>query len=164
MRRIGTMLCALALAAAPAGARAQQDAAPADGAGRLSGGVQLVWPAYGFSAMYDVNERVSAQAVVGSAGYGLSLTGRGILNFVSDDETRQYTPYVFGAVGTWTGYEAIGAVPHFGGGAGARMDLRELDADLPPLAVSFEGGITVATFSGGSYTLFSFGPGIHYRF
>lgn len=164
MRRIEWMLCMLALGTLPAVARAQDAAPAAEGTSRLSGGVQLVWPAYGFSAMYDVNDRLAAQAVVGSAGYGLSLTGRGIWSFVTDDETRKYTPYVFGAVGTWTGYEGFGTVPHFGGGAGARMDLREVDPDLPPLTVSLEGGLTVATFTGGSYTLFSFGPGIHYRF
>lgn len=159
--KIATILCALCLAAAPLAVAAQETVAADEGTSKLSAGVQLVWPAYGFSAMYDVNDRLTVQGVLGSAGYGLSITGRGIWNFSSDEK---YTPYVFGAVGAWTGYEAFGSVPHFGGGAGAKMDLRQIDPDLPPLTVSLEGGLTVATFSGGSYTLFSFGPGIHYRF
>lgn len=157
----------LLLLAASVGTARAQDPTPGTAPdrghtrGAFGAGVQLTWPAYGLSAMYDLSETLSVQGVVGSAGYGFSLTGRGIYRFTPQEK---FTPYAYGSVGTWSGYLGYGMVPNFGAGGGVELDVRTFAPDLPPLFIGVEGGLNLVTYSGGSYTYFEFGPGIHYRF
>jgi hypothetical protein len=129
--------------------------------GNMGVGLQLTWPAYGISGMFDLSDRFSLQGVLGSAGYGASLTARGIFRTAPQE---MFTPFFYGQAGMWTGYRAHGSVPNFGVGGGIEIDVRKFVDEFPPVYVGFESGLSMTVFSGGTWTWFQIGPSIHYRF
>lgn len=161
-----TLLLSITLALVPA-VVAAQDAPPAgqgyEREGTMGAGLQLTWPTYGFSFMYDLSERLSAQAVLGAA-FGLAISGRGLYRFSPQE---LFIPYAYGEVGTWTGFRTSSGTLNFGAGGGVEADPRRIIEDLddfPPIYVSLEAGINVITFSGFNTTYFQIGPAFHYRF
>lgn len=169
MRYPAALLLAVAVAAAPLAAQDAQEhstAYPEVREGNLGVGLQLTWPTYGLSGMFDVSDNISVQGVVGTAGYGLALTGRGLYRLARQELFR---PYAYGEAGMWTGYGGWGTVPNFGAGAGVEVDIRQFIVDGPPIYAAFEAGLNMTIYSdsflgSGSFTRFQMGPSVHYRF
>jgi hypothetical protein len=169
------MLLAL-LAAAPLGAQeptppVEPTSPPRAGAlaereGVVGVGMQFTWPTYGVSGMFDFHDDWSIQGVIGTAGFGLSLTARGIHRLAPQE---LYRPYAYAEMGSWSNYREWGTVPNFGLGGGVEVDMRDFVDDAPPVYLSFELGLNVAVYrdaelGSGTYARFQFGPAAHYRF
>ena len=171
-------LLALGLTSVPAAAQDADDEAPvAESASPFGVGFQASWPAYGLSGLYDVNEQITAQAVLGFLGTVTSFTGRGIYRFQRED---LYNLYGFGEAGvlSWSGATRLDDdlrvvdrrenVLGIGGGAGIELDLAEAFASetdtFPPLFASLEIGLTFSRFEYYNLSLLGIGGGIHYRF
>jgi hypothetical protein len=142
--------------------------------GRYGVGFASTWPAYGLSGTYQLNEAMTAEAILGAFGtisnfggrlwYRFNLNpnydlygfgGAGILRygytqFVSFSETRKSTENVLGlsaGLGLETGLQAL-----FG------------DQNLPPLFFNWEVGLSYADFEYYNFSSFMFGGGVRYRF
>ncbi|HET6567517.1 MAG TPA: hypothetical protein VFG50_06095 [Rhodothermales bacterium] len=137
--------------------------------GRFSVGFASSWPAYGISGTMQVNEKVTAEAVVGFLGAVTNLSGRGWYRF---NRKPSYDLYGYGAVGVYRyGYSALGAsdtesVLGLGGGVGIEASLGKLlkDEDFPPIYVNTELGLAFANFEHYNFSSFIWGAGVHYRF
>jgi hypothetical protein len=139
---------------------------PAQREGVVGVGLQFTWPTYGLSGMLDLGNDWSVQGVIGSAGYGLSLTARALYRL---DPQEEFRPYAYGEIGRWSDYAALGTVPHFGLGGGVEFDIRDFAPDAPPIYASFELGLNVGVHRSaelGNTTLLrlQLGPALHYRF
>lgn len=169
IRNVAACLLILALADTPLPAQEpppREPQPPSAREGMYGVGLQLTWPTYGLSGMMDVNDDVSIQVVVGTAGFGLALSGRALFRLEPQEHFR---PYVYGEAGLWSAYRDWGAVPNFGLGAGIELDLRQFLPEAPPFYASFEAGLNMALYSdrelgSGSLTRFQIGPALHYRF
>ena len=126
-------------------------------------GLQSSWPAFGFSAMMDLNERTAVQGVVGLFGRVNVFAARGLYRFSVEELWSLY------------GYGSAGVVSHsylrerettlgLGAGAGLEYDWRAWGPKLPPIRWNVELGLAYADFDYYDYTGFSFGAGLHYRF
>jgi hypothetical protein len=134
--------------------------------GRAGVGFQFTWPTYGLSGMYDLDDEWSVQAVFGIAGFGLSITGRGLYRFERQD---QYRPFAYVELGRWSDYGAWGTVPHFGFGGGVEVDVRDFIPDAPALYATFEGGLNLGfhrdpELGSRNALRLQIGPSLHYRF
>lgn len=163
-RNVAACLSLVVLAAAPLGA--QDPPGPSTREGMYGVGLQLTWPTFGLSGMMDIDDDVSIQGVVGTAGHGLALSGRALFRLQPQEHFR---PYVYGEAGLWSAYRDWGAVPNFGLGAGIELDIRQFLPEAPPVYASFEAGLNMAFYSdselgSGSLTRFQIGPALHYRF
>lgn len=164
-------LLAALLVAAPVAAQAPtpsgSDPAAAPSGSRFGVGVQSSWPAYGVSALYDLNDRVTVQAVLGALGTVTTLSARGLYYLTGPESYR------------WFGYGTLGLWRHdstfenettlgFGGGGGMELDWRSLigdDAeDFPPLFSTIEVGLSFADFEYYDWSALTWGVGFHYRF
>lgn len=166
MRRIRLLSMAmLALLVGAVEARAQDDP-------RFGIGFQSSWPAYGISGLYDVNEKFTAQVVVGAFGTLTTLSGRGMYHF---QRQPKHSLYGFGTLGLWRhSYRAFGFSesensPGVGGGAGIELDWRRIvddaeDSTFPRLYSSIDLGFVVASFDHYDFSGFVIGAGLHYRF
>jgi hypothetical protein len=166
LRFIPLAAAALLVLFPPQGLSAQDGAEPS---GRLGVGFQSSWPAYGLSGVYDVNERLTAQAVIGAFGSLTTLSGRGLYHF---QRQEKYSLYGFGTVGIWRhSFRALGiseseTSPGVGGGAGVELDWRRLldDSGFPPLFSSIDLGFVAASFDNYNFSGMVIGAGLHYRF
>jgi hypothetical protein len=128
-------------------------------------GFQGTWPAYGISGMMDINEEISAQAIVGFFGNLNTFAARGLYRFQNED---YWNLYGFGMVGAWS--YSVGSLsetsPGFGLGGGISYDWRAFDPNLPPLFWNLELGIGFVNFDEVDYNFSTilFGAGVHYRF
>jgi hypothetical protein len=153
--------------AVPDGASAQEDN------GRFGVGFQSSWPAYGLSGVYDVSEKVTAQAVVGAFGALSTLSGRGLYHF---QRQESHSLYGFGTVGVWrhswnfAGGSSSETSPGIGGGAGVEFDWRNIlngsgnGSDFPPIFSSIDIGFVAASFDNYNFSGLVIGAGLHYRF
>jgi hypothetical protein len=152
-----------------------QDAppAPSDGGSPFGLGFQSSWPAYGLSGLYDMNERITLQAVLGALGTVSTLSGRLLYHF---GRQPKYSPYAFGTVGLWRySYRGLGSrssesTVAFGGGAGVELDWRGIltaegeTPTFPSLYSTIDLGLTLAGFEHYAWSAFTYGVGLHYRF
>jgi hypothetical protein len=146
-----------------------QDAPPADlppEPGRYGVGFQSSWPAWGLSGTYEVNERITAQAVLGLLGTLNSISARGLYRF---QKNENYDLYGFGTVGMWsytvgTRENSLGV----GGGAGVELNWQRIlgadRGDFPPIFSTVDLGLVLATFEHYNFRGLQIGTGIHYRF
>lgn len=128
-------------------------------------GFQGSFPAYGISGMMDINETISAQAIIGFFSHLKTYAARGLYRFRQEDN---WNLYGYGMIGIWN-YGAFGVsetVVGFGAGAGIEYDWRAFDPDLPPLFWNIELGLGVANFDKVAYDFNTLliGVGVHYRF
>jgi hypothetical protein len=170
----------LALLTVPAAGSAQQTQTPSsssptttsDGGSRFGLGFQSSWPAYGLSGIYDVNDRITAQAVLGALGAVTTVSGRGLYHF---SRQEKYSLFGFGTVGLWRySYDILGhdeseSTVGVGGGAGVELDWQGIldeddDGSFPPLYSTIDLGLTMASFDAYNWNAFGFGVGLHYRF
>ena len=124
----------------------------------------LEW--YGLSAKYDINNKLTAQGIVGLWGYsGLtSVTGRALYKF---KQAKFYDFYGYGSLTMWSWSDAYydETVFGFGAGAGGEYDIRGIDRSFIPLFISLDIGIQVASFRYyGGFGGLGLGLGIHYKF
>jgi hypothetical protein len=142
--------------------------------GRYGVGFASTWPAYGLSGTFQLNEAMTAEAIVGAFGTisnfggrlwyrfnlnpsydlygfgGVGLLRYGYREFVSFSETRRATENVLGlsgGIGLETGLQAL-----FG------------DQNLPPLFFNWEVGLSYADFEHYNFSSFMLGGGVRYRF
>lgn len=181
------MLAALLVlaTAAPAALQAQEQPAPEATTTRQEDGspfgvgFQASWPAWGLSGIYDVNDRLTAQAVVGLFGALSNLSARGLYRFSQEDA---YDLYGFGTVGLWRARTTVPVldgfsvraerrtenVLGFGAGGGIELNWQRLisreDGSFPPLFSTLELGLVLANFDYYNFSGFMIGGGIHYRF
>jgi hypothetical protein len=174
-----SVVAVFGLLAAPIAGHAQESpssgaATPAAAEGsRFGVGFQSSWPAYGLSGLFDVSDRITAQAVLGAFGAVTTLSGRGLYHF---NRQTKYSLFGFGSVGVWRyGYDVLGVSDSettvgVGGGAGVELDWQGIlndddDGDsFPPLFSTIDLGLTMASFDAYNWNAFSFGVGLHYRF
>jgi len=142
---------------------------------RYGVGFQSSWPAWGLSGMFDVNEDISVQGILGFIGDLKTYAGRGLYRFRKEDG---WNAYGYGLIGAWsytgikfTGYsfeETTETVMGFGAGVGIEYDWRNWmgNSDLPPIMWNVELGIASVSFDEVDYdfSTFMFGVGAHYRF
>lgn len=165
--RTAAVLCAVWLASATAAAaqEALEPAAP-EAASRWAVGFQSAWPTWGLSGSYDVNERITAQAILGAFGTLSSVGARGLYRF---NQQEAYDLYGFGTAGLWS-YTGITreTVVGVGGGAGVELDWRRLiasdGASFPPLFSTIDLGLVLANFEHYNFSGITMGVGLHYRF
>lgn len=132
-------------------------------------GFQSSWPAYGISGLYDVNDKITAQLVIGALGSWTTVTGRGLYHF---SQQEKYNIYGFGSAGMYRySYSILGAKEAessvvLGGGVGMEFPLRKLfnDEDFPPLYWSVDLGFSAGSFEYYNWSGFTWGGGLHYRF
>jgi len=167
MRTVGSTLSAVVLVLAVNGTMTAQAAdLPVQlERPKMGVGFQSSWPSYGVSGIYDMNQTMSAQAVLGLLGGWTTLSGRGLYRFT---EHPVIDPYGYGMVGMWrydSGFADASAVS-FGGGGGIDFDLRHFAPDFPPLYLNMELGLSVVNLDLAGYTgaIMAFGAGFHYRF
>lgn len=137
--------------------------------GRFGVGTASSWPAYGLSGTYHVNEKVTAQAVLGFFGTVSSFSARGWYRF---NRNAEYDIYGYGTVGMYRyDYTTIldndtESVLGLGAGVGIETSLGKLfdQEDFPPIFANTELGLTYANFDFYSFSALTFGFGIHYRF
>lgn len=166
MRVPCSAVAAVTLLVALAGPGTAQEPASPEAPPRpaLGLGFQSSWPAYGLSAIYDLNPTVSGQAVVGFLGGWTTFSGRGLYRF---SQRPFIDPYGFGSLGMWrydSGFANASAVS-VGGGGGVDLDLRMLVPDFPAVYMNVELGLSVMNMELAGYTgaFMSFGAGLHYR-
>jgi hypothetical protein len=137
--------------------------------GRFGVGTASSWPAYGLSGTYHVNEKVTAQAVLGFFGTVSSFSARGWYRFNRNEE---YDLYGYATAGMYRyDYSTILAndtesVLGLGAGVGIETSLGKLfdQEDFPPIFANTELGLTYASFDFYNFSALTFGFGIHYRF
>lgn len=124
------------------------------------------WYAGGLSAKMDLNDKLTAQAILG-VGTFTTVTGRGLYKFMKQDKLDVYG---YGSLGFWHWggdryYDSESSMT-FGAGAGIEYDLRGLGAQFTaPVFVSSELGLNVVSFDNyGSVSALGFNIGIHYKF
>lgn len=168
MKTIGSLgLTAAVLLALASPGQAFAQAVEDDGGDSPFGiGVQSSWPAYGISGLYDVNDRITAQLVLGAFGTLTTVSGRGLYHF---NRMPKYSMFGFGSVGLWRYGVFSESAVGVGGGAGVELNWKQIlapdDADFPPLFSNLDIGVNFANFD--TYTGFnvlSIGGGLHYRF
>ncbi len=166
-RSFALLAAATLFLAAPGTSLAQEDN------GRFGIGFQSSWPAYGLSGVYDVNDRVTAQAVLGAFGALSTLSARGLYHFQREES---HTLYGFGTAGIWrhsytfTGGSESQTSPGFGGGAGVEFNWRNIlngsgnGSTFPPIFSSIDIGFVAASFDNYNFSGLVIGAGLHYRF
>ena len=133
--------------------------------GKFGVGTASSWPAYGLSGTYLINERVTAQAVLGFFGTVSSFSGRGWYRFNRNDN---YDLYGYAGAGLYRydyGFD-VENVLGLGAGAGVEVSLAKLfdNEDFPPIFANSELGLSYADFDFYNFSVLTFGFGIHYRF
>lgn len=163
-----TALGALLVLAAAAPLRAQ------DNGSRFGIGFQSAFPAYGISGLYDVSDRITAQAILGAFGTLTTVSGRVMYNFQKEEK---HALYGFGTTGLWRhsyrsvlGNSDTESVLGVGGGAGVELNWRTIldgdnpDSTFPRLFSSFDIGFVAASFDFYDFSGLVIGAGFHYRF
>ncbi len=117
----------------------------------------------GLSVKYDINDKITAQAILGAIGTVTNYSGRILYNFKKD---KYFTYYGYGSVGSWSWSNSFYSETVIGYGAGAGLDynIQNADKDLPPIFLSAEAGFSMVDFSHYSYGGLGIGIGIHYKF
>ena len=141
--------------------------------GRYGVGLGSSWPAYGLSGTIQISETITGEAILGFFGDVTNFGGRIWYRF---NRNAKYDIYGYGGVGVYRykGFDSIlldigvsEGVLGLGFGAGVEAGLAKLfdDEDFPPIFVSAELGIALASFEYyGGFSTISLGFGIHYRF
>lgn len=132
---------------------------------RFGIGTGSAFNAFGISGTYDVNETITAEAILGIFGSLTSLGGRVWYRF---NRNEGYDLYGFGGVsflsyGSFIDEDAVGV----SGGVGIEVGLPQLigDPDFPPIFLNADIGLGFATFDAyDGFSLFGGGGGIHFRF
>lgn len=141
-------------------------------ASRFGIGFQSSWPAYGISGIYDVNDKVTAQVVLGAFGALTTISARGLYHFQKE---QKHSLYGYGTAGLWRhsfrgfGVSETENSPGLGAGAGVELNWREIidDGDeptFPRLYSSLDLGFVAASFDHYNFSGFVIGGGLHYRF
>lgn len=133
--------------------------------GQFGVGMGSSWPAYGVSGTYRVNDKITAEAIVGLLGTVQSFAGRGWYRFKQDPT---YDLYGFATAGLFR-YDYVvdtESVLGIGGGAGIELSWAKIldKPDFPPIYSNFDLGLILANFDHYNWSGFAFGGGIHYRF
>lgn len=125
-------------------------------------GFASAWPTYGISGTYQLNETLTAEAILGFVGVATNISGRGWYRF---DQNVDYDLYGYGMLGILS-YRSFDTGLMFGFGGGIEAGIQELfdDPELPAIFGNFEIGIAFDTIAFYNLSIFSFGAGIHYRF
>ncbi len=142
--------------------------------GRYGVGFASTWPTYGISGTYQLNETMTAEAILGAFGTISNFGGRLWYRFNLDPK---YDLYGFGGVGILRyGYtefvppsqtrKATENVLGLSAGTGIESGLQALfgDQSLPPLFFNWEIGLWYAGFEHYNFSSFMFGGGVRYRF
>jgi hypothetical protein len=135
--------------------------------GRFGVGFQSSYPAWGLSGTYDVNEDISAQAILGFFGNLQTYAARGVYRFQQED---QWNLYGYGLLGIWRySFSAFGISDSenavgFGLGAGMEYDWRSWNETLPPIYWNIELGLGIVDMDHYNFSTIMFGAGLHYRF
>lgn len=143
-----------------------------EGDSRFGIGFQSSWPAYGISGLYDVNDRITAQAILGAFGTLTTVSGRVMYNFQKEPK---HALYGFGTTGVWRhSYRSLGLSETessfaAGGGAGIELNWRAIVDDspqptFPRLYSSIDIGFVAASFDFYDFSGLVLGAGLHYRF
>jgi hypothetical protein len=170
--------CAVLGLVAPRAASAQENEPPSEAQSLERSdspygiGFQSSWPAWGVSGIYDVNDRFTAQAVLGAFGTLTTLTGRGLYHFQRDPA---YSLFGFGTLGIWRHSFRVARVNEtetsvgIGGGAGVELNWQRIlsrddGSTFPPFYSNIDIGLTFATFDAYAWSALTIGVGFHYRF
>lgn len=133
--------------------------------GRYGIGFASSWPAYGLSGTLQVNEKITAEAVLGFFGTVSNIGARGWYRF---NRKPEYDLYGYAGVGLyqWGNRVYNEDVIGLGGGVGIEAGLGRLfdDPSFPPIFVNAEVGLAYANFKYYNFSSFIFGAGVHYRF
>ena len=130
----------------------------------LSVGVQSTGvSATGLSVKYDVNEKITAQGIIGLLGEVTNYAVRGIYNFKQDDNFKYYG---YASLGIWQYNDSYynETSVGYGAGVGLKYDVRKLDKTFPPIFLSTEIGFDLINFDNYSYGGVDIGFGVHYKF
>lgn len=184
--RMPTPVCAavtlsllLVVPASAQGTESMQDRTSPDApislqGGRYGVGFASTWPTYGISGTYQINEIMTAEAIVGAFGTVSNFGGRLWYRFSLDPK---YDLYGFGGTSLLRyGYtefvppnqmrDATENVLGLSAGAGIESGLQALfgDRSLPPIFFNWEIGLSYADFKHYNFSSFMFGGGVRYRF
>lgn len=138
-------------------------------------GGQFTTPVFGVSGMMDINENISAQAIIGFLGDLFMIGGKGLYKFNKDE---YWNIYGYGLIGpSWYTTDKYNSTARtyeeitefnimFGGGAGFEYNWKALSESLPDLFWNIELGFGILSFDETDYDIsgITFGAGVHYRF
>ncbi len=170
MRILGTAALVAAVLTTLAGDLAGQSNGEV---GRVGLGFQSSWPAYGVSGTYDLNQRLTGQAVVGAFGTLSTFSARGLYHFQREEK---YSLFGYGTAGVWRHSFRVletsenETSPGVGGGAGIELNWRGIldgsgnGSGFPPLFSSIDLGFVAASFDNYNFSGMVIGAGMHYRF
>ncbi|HEX7069522.1 MAG TPA: hypothetical protein VF190_01900 [Rhodothermales bacterium] len=142
--------------------------------GKYGVGFASSWPSYGLSGTLQLNETITAEALVGFLGTLSNFGGKVWYRF---NRNTNYDLYGYGTVSMlrykYTTFDTqlrrireTESVLGIGAGAGIEAGIQTLfkDDTLPPIFLNWEIGLSMASFDYFDYSAFIFGGGIHYRF
>ena len=138
--------------------------------GKFGVGFTSSWPAYGLSGTYQLNQKVTAEAILGFLGVVNSYGGRVWYRFKPD---TKFDIYAVGGLAAYVydysfgGFGRSESVIGFQAGAGVESGLQTLldDPEMPPIFFNAEISLAFASFDNyGGFNTLSFGAGVHYRF
>ena len=159
-----TVLLIPAAQATPPSPTALIDEAEIDTESQFGIGLGGTFFAYGLSGTYDVNDIITAEAILGFIGTVTSAGGRLWYRF---NQNPGYDLYGYGGVsflrvGGLIDETAIG----LSGGVGLEIGLPQLldNDEFPPIFLNADIGLGFSTFDTYNYSAFAGGSGIHYRF
>lgn len=133
--------------------------------GKFGIGFASTWPAYGVSGTLQVNEAITAEAILGFFGTVSNFGGRAWYRFNRNPGYDLYG-YAGASVYRWSNRFISEDVLGVGAGVGIEGGLQKLfdDETFPPIFVNAEFGLAYADFEFYDFSAFLFGMGIHYRF
>lgn len=142
--------------------------------GRYGVGFASTWPAYGLSGTYQLNEAMTAEAILGAFGAISNFGGRLWYRF---NLNPKYDLYGFGGAGLlrygYTEFVSLGQTRNatenvlgLSAGVGLETGLQGLfgDRNLPPLFFNWEIGLSYADFNHYNFSSLMYGGGVRYRF
>lgn len=128
--------------------------------GDIGIGFQASWPTGGLSAKKELNEKWTAQGVLGLFG---TFNHYGVRGLYTLKRKPKFKTYAFGGVGMYSYDYTLDTETVFGasGGVGLEYDLSK-NLDGLPLTVGAELGLGLVSFDHYNYGALSFGSSIHY--
>lgn len=135
---------------------------------KIGAGLQSSFPTFGISGIYNLNEQMAAQAVLGFIGSTSAFGGRFLYRFRREEN---YNFYGYGMLGifrhkTWGLHDKYilkwetETVAGFGLGGGVEYFFE----GLPEIGWNAELGIGIVDFEYYDFSAFMFGLGAHYYF
>ena len=136
------------------------------GNGEYAVGWQSGFATFGIAGRVGINDKISAEGILGLFG---ALSNYGVRGLYTFQEKEYWGSYAFGSVGIWSWNSDIYGIDDetafgFGAGVGIEYDWRAFGYQLPPVSWNLELGLGLVNFENYDFNAFSIGAGARYKF